>query len=86
MGDRLAVGLRTLTPPTLVRIQVPQPRKEIVLHTTYAIAKYRDVRLSTEFATPFLSHQLNSHFHRWWPRCYGNYAYTHEPKFASSTS
>jgi nucleoside-diphosphate kinase len=25
MGDRLAVGLRTLTPSTLVRIQVPQP-------------------------------------------------------------
>lgn len=25
LGDRLAVGLRTLTPPTLVRIQVPQP-------------------------------------------------------------
>ena len=27
LGDRLAVGLRTLTPPTLVRIQVPQPFK-----------------------------------------------------------
>ena len=25
MGDRLAVGLRTLTPPTQVRILVPQP-------------------------------------------------------------
>lgn len=25
LGDRLAVGLRTLTPSTLVRIQVPQP-------------------------------------------------------------
>jgi hypothetical protein len=25
LGDRLAVGLRTLTPPTQVRILVPQP-------------------------------------------------------------
>ena len=25
MGDRLTVGQRTLTPPVLVRIQVPQP-------------------------------------------------------------
>ena len=25
LGDRLAVGLRTLTPPTKVRILVPQP-------------------------------------------------------------
>ena len=25
MGDRLTVGLRTLTPPMLVRIQLPQP-------------------------------------------------------------
>ena len=28
MGDRLAVGLRTLTPPTQVRILVPQPSIE----------------------------------------------------------
>jgi hypothetical protein len=25
MGDRLMVGQRTLTPPVLVRIQLPQP-------------------------------------------------------------
>jgi hypothetical protein len=25
LGDRLTVGQRTLTPPVLVRIQVPQP-------------------------------------------------------------
>ena len=53
MGDRLAVGLRTLTPPTLVRIQVPQPRNETVTRTAYAIAKYRDARLSAGFVTPF---------------------------------
>ena len=27
LGDRLAVGLRTLTPSTQVRILVPQPKK-----------------------------------------------------------
>ena len=27
LGDRLAVGLRTLTPSTLARIQVPQPNR-----------------------------------------------------------
>jgi hypothetical protein len=28
LGDRLAVGLRTLTPPTKVRILVPQPKNQ----------------------------------------------------------
>lgn len=31
LGDRLAVGLRTLTPPTLVRIQVSQPSLHFLL-------------------------------------------------------
>jgi hypothetical protein len=31
LGDRLTVGQRTLTPPVLVRIQVPQPIDWIAL-------------------------------------------------------
>jgi hypothetical protein len=31
VGDRLTVGQRTLTPPVLVRIQVPQPLKKLVI-------------------------------------------------------
>ena len=31
LGDRLTVGQRTLTPPVLVRIQVPQPVDPIAL-------------------------------------------------------
>src|SRR6476659_8363324 len=38
VGDRLTVGQRTLTPPVLVRIQVPQPLDLValssVLHST----------------------------------------------------
>jgi hypothetical protein len=31
VGDRLTVGQRTLTPPVLVRIQVPQPLDLVAL-------------------------------------------------------
>jgi hypothetical protein len=36
LGDRLTVGQRTLTPPVLVRIQVPQP---IDLVALFSISK-----------------------------------------------
>ena len=42
MGDRLAAGLRTLTPPTKVRILVPQP----------------SLAIKDKFAGKFRSHRL----------------------------
>ena len=55
LGDRLAVGLRTLTPPTQVRILVPQPfilKNPLQILSQYvltALESYKIVKLVTYF-------------------------------------
>src|SRR6478735_3998874 len=39
LGDRLTVGQRTLTPPVLVRIQVPQPPSRVSSGSLPELAK-----------------------------------------------
>ena len=49
MGDRLAVGLRTLNPTTQVRILVPQPRSHRLVVRT--LASHAGNRGSTPLGT-----------------------------------
>lgn len=39
LGDRPVVGLRTLTPPTGVRIPLPQPNLRVFLNAIFILAK-----------------------------------------------